>query len=175
MAAAFSPDGLKTFIFGNGGSSLYIYSPIQALQGPIALAGPANANDVAFSPNGAFAFVAEAAANGSPANLTAFNTCNNQVAASPTLIPATVPLPNNPLFLKVLPGLHLEGRDSSGFTIPDGQHVVVLDSTGFDILTATITPPAAGNLCPQTLTFISGNPVFSSRNASNWARARFSR
>ncbi len=158
VAAAFSPDGLKTFIFGNGGSSLYIYSPIQALQGPFALTGPVNANDVAFSSNSAFAFVAEAAANTSPASLTAFNTCNNQVAASPSLIPATVPLPNNPLFLKVLPGLHLEGRDSSGFTIPDGQHVVVLDSTGFDVLTATITPPASGNLCPQTLTFISGNP-----------------
>jgi hypothetical protein len=158
VAAAFSPDGLKAFIFGNGGSSLYIYSSIQALQGPFPLTGPVAANDVAFSSNSAFAFVAEAAANSNPASLTAFNTCNNQVAASPLLVPATLPLPANPLFLKVLPGPHLEGRDSSGFAIPDGQHVLVLDSTGFDVLTATIAPPASPTLCPQTLTFISGNP-----------------
>ena len=153
VAAAFSPDGLKTFIFGNGGSSLYIYSPLQAVQGPIALTGPANANTVAFSPNGAFAFVAEASANGSSANLTAFNTCNNQVSAAP------VPLPANPLFMRVLPGLHLEGRDSYGNAIPDGTHVLVLDATGFDIVTSTILPPAAGTLCPQLLTFVSGDPL----------------
>jgi len=161
VTAAFSPDSLKTFIAGNGGTSLYIYSPIQALQGPglqgpgsnpqLSLSGPANA--IAFSPSGAVAFVAEAAANGSPANLTTFNTCNNQIAA-----PA-VPLPENPLFMKVLPGLHMEGRDSYGNTIPDGTHVLVLDSTGFDILTSVIFPPAAGTSCPQTLNFISNDPA----------------
>jgi len=52
--AAFSPDGLKTFITGGTvGSSLYIYSSLQSLQGPIALSGPANA--IAFSPNPAIA------------------------------------------------------------------------------------------------------------------------
>jgi hypothetical protein len=152
VAAAFSPDGLKTFIFGNRGSSLYVYSSQQALQGPIALSGPANANTVAFSPNAAFAFVAEAAANGSPANLTAFNTCNNQVST------AAVPLPANPLFMKVLPGVHLEGRDSYGNTIPDGIHLFVLDATGFDIITSTTSPAVAGTVCPQILTFVSGDP-----------------
>ena len=146
VAAAFSPDGLKTFIFGNGGSSLYIYSPVQALQGPVALAGPANANTVAFSSNGAFAYAAEAAANGGSANLTAFNTCDNRVAAS-------VLLPANPLFLKVLPAVHINGADSSGNLIPDGIHVLVLDATGFDIITSTISPPAPGTLCPQRLSF----------------------
>ena len=164
VASAFSPDGLKAFIFGNGGGSLYVFSPQQALQGPIALAGPVNANSVAFSSNGAFAFVAEAGANGSAANLTALNTCNNQVATSPPTGPnplalATVPLPGNPLFMRVLPGLQIEGRDSSGYPIPDGQHVLVLDATGVDILTATVTPPVTGTLCPQTLTFISNNPA----------------
>jgi hypothetical protein len=152
VAAAFSPDGLKAFIFGNGGSSLYVYSSLQALQGPIALSGPANANTVAFSPNGAFAFVAEASANGGSANFTAFNTCNDQVSAP------SVPLPADPLFMRVLPGLHLEGTDSFGNTIPDGTHVLVLDATGFDILTSTTSPPAAGTLCPQTLAFISNDP-----------------
>jgi hypothetical protein len=153
VAAAFSPDGLKAFIFGNGGSSLYVYSALQGLQGPIALAGPANAHTVAFSPNGAFAYVAEAAANGGSANLTAFNTCNNQISAPP------VPLPADPLFMRVLPGLHLEGTDSFGTAIPDGTHVLVMDATGFDILTSTISPPAAGTLCPQTLTFSNAQRV----------------
>ena len=148
VAAAFSPDGLKAFIFGNGGSSLYVYSSLQALQGPIALSGPANTNTVAFSPNGAFAFVAEAAANGGSANLTAFNTCNDQVSAP------SVPLPANPLFMRVLPGLHLEGTDSFGNTIPDGTHVFVMDATGFDILTSTIS----GVGCLPNLTFISNDP-----------------
>jgi hypothetical protein len=162
VAAAFSPDGLKAFIAGDGGSSLFIYSPLQALQGPIALAGPANANTIAFSPNGAFAFVAEAAPSGTQANplctpgnqgafvfgcLTAFNTCDNQLSAP------SVHLPANPLFMKVLPGIHLEGQDSSGNPIPDGIHILVLDATGFDILTSIISPPAPGTVCPQILTF----------------------
>lgn len=159
VAATFSPDGLKTFIFGDGGSSLYVYSALQALQGPILLAGPANNNTVAFSPNAAFAFAAEAAANGNSANLTAFNTCNNQISASPGQVPAVVSLPANPLFMQVLPGVHIEGTDSYGFPIPDGTHVVVLDATGFDIATAVTSTPQPGTICPQTLTFVSNDPL----------------
>jgi WD40 repeat protein len=121
------------------------------LQGPFNLAGPTNANQVAFSSNGAFAFVGEAA-NGGSANLTAINTCNNQVS-----IPA-VDLPGDPLIVKVLPGVHIEGRDSTGFPIPDGTHIFVLDSTGFDVLTAVTSAPPDGSICPQTLTFASGHP-----------------
>jgi hypothetical protein len=169
VAAALSPDGLKTFIIGCVAGSvpcpttsedmLYVYSPLQALQGPITLTGSANANGVAFSPNGAFAFVAEASANSNAANLTAFNTCDNKVAASPSQVPAIFPLPANPILMKVLPGLHIDGRDSYGYAIPDGIHVFVLDATGFDIITSSITPAAAG-LCPQALTFLpSGDPL----------------
>jgi len=154
VAAAFSPDGLKILIFGNGGSSMYVDSPLQALQPPIALSGPANSNTVAFSPNGAFAFVAEAAANGNSANLTAFNTCNNQISASPSNVPAIVNLPANPLFMQVLPGVHIEGTDSYGFSIPDGIHLLVLDSTGLDVITGVTSPAQPGTLCPQTLTFV---------------------
>lgn len=151
VAAAFSPDGLKTFLIGgNSASSLYVYSALQALQGPIALSGPANA--VAFSPNGAFAYVAEASTSSVSANLTAFATCNNQFVAS-------LPLPANPILMRVLPGEHIDGRDSYGNTIPDGIHVFVLDATGFDIITSTISPPVAGTLCPQALNFVSGDPL----------------
>jgi hypothetical protein len=153
--AAFSPDGLKTFITGGtDGSSLYIYSSLQALQGPIALSGPANA--IAFSPNGAFAFVAESSTASTSANLSVFSTCNNQVAAGLNLGLANVPAAN-PVLMKVLPGEHIDGRDSSGNTIPDGIHVFVLDTTGFDVITYAITAPALGTLCPQTIAF--ANPL----------------
>ncbi|MGH9494262.1 MAG: hypothetical protein ACRD3B_04630, partial [Candidatus Sulfotelmatobacter sp.] len=126
--AAFSPDGLKTFIIGGStGSSLYIFSQLQTLQGPITLSGPAHA--AGFSPNSAFGFVSE---GGGAPNVTAFATCNNQVAAS-------LPLTASPLLMQVLPNVHIDGRDSYGNTIPDGIHIAVLDSTGFDILTATIS------------------------------------
>ena len=52
-----------------------------------------------------------------------------------------------------MPAVHIDGTDSSGNLFPDGIHVFVLDSTGFDVITSKITPPPAGNLCPQTLTF----------------------
>jgi len=148
-AAAFSPDGLKAFILGNNGSSLYIYSALQALQGPIGLTAPGNA--IAFSPNGAFAYIAETSTSGS-ANLTAFSTCSNQVAA-------TLALPANPILMKVLPNAHLDGRDSYGNLIPDGVHILILDATGFDVITSTVAPPASGTLCPQSLTFVSGDPL----------------
>jgi hypothetical protein len=148
-AAAFSPDGTKTFIAGGtAGNSLYVYSGLQALQGPISLSGSANA--IAFAPNGAFAFVAEAAAGSS--NLTAFATCNNQVAA-------TLALPASPILMKVIPNVHMDGKDSYGNSIPDGIHILILDATGFDIATATISAPPAGNLCPESLTFKSNDPL----------------
>jgi len=148
VTAGFSPDGLKTFIVGNSGNSLYIYSTLQALQGPIALTG--SANSIGFSPNGGFAFVAQQAPGPTgSANLSAFATCNNQPAAN-------LLLPANPLFMRVLPGSHIDGTDSSGNLIPDGIHVLVLDATGVDVITSTISPPAGGTLCPQTLAF---NPL----------------
>ena len=147
--AAFTPDGLKTFIAGGtGGASLYVYSPLQALRGPIALDGPAKA--IAFSPNAAFTYIAE---SGSAPNLTAFANCTN-AAVSPIQPAASIALPAAPLLMRVLPALHIDGTDSLGNPIPDGVHVLILDSTGFDIITSKISPPAdPGTLCPQQLTF----------------------
>jgi hypothetical protein len=155
---AFTPDGLKTFIVGgSNATSLYIYSSLQALQGPFALAGPVKG--VAFSPNGAFTYIAEASANGSGARLDVFSNCNNQPAAS-------IPLPADPIFMKVLPALPRGSVDSFGFPIPpsdvhapDDIHVLILDSTGFNIATSEIlAPPAAGTLCPQGIQFLSNDP-----------------
>ena len=147
--AGFTPDGLKTFIVGGiDGTSLYVYSPLQALRGPIALAGPAKA--IAFSPNAAFTYIAE---SGSAPNVTAFANCTS-AAVSPIQPAASIALPAAPLLMKVLPALHIDGTDSLGNPIPDGIHILILDSTGFDIVTSTISPPAdPGTLCPQQLTF----------------------
>jgi hypothetical protein len=159
--AAFSPDGMEAFIVGgSGGNELYIYSPLQALQGPglstssnpqFNLAG--RALSIAFAPNGAFAFIAESSLNGSTPNLTAFSVCNNSIATNlTTSVPAVVDLPANPLFMRVLPAFHIPGTDYLGNPIPDGVHIFILDSTGFDIITATNAAQAAGTLCPQSLT-----------------------
>jgi hypothetical protein len=150
VAAGFSPDGLKAFILGDQGDSLYVYSTLQALQGPnlqgpgtnpqLALVG--RASTIAFSQNGAFAFVPEISLNGSTPNLTAFSVCDNSI------VPTVISLPANPLFMRVLPGLHIDGTDSQGNSIPDGIHIFILDSTGFDVITGSVT----GSFCPQTLT-----------------------
>jgi hypothetical protein len=155
--AAFTPDGLKTFIVGgSNATSLYIYSSLQALRGPFALTGPVKG--MAFSPNGAFTYIAEASANGSGARLDVFSNCNNQPAAS-------IPLRGDPIFMKVLPALPRGSLDSFGFPIPpsdvhapDDIHVLILDSTGFDIATSEILTPSAGTLCPQGIQFLSNDP-----------------
>jgi hypothetical protein len=150
--AGFTPDGLKTYIVGassptsNIENSLYIDSSLQALQGPIALAGLPKA--IAFSPNGAFTYIAEASLNGTGPHLDVFANCNNQLATS-------LPLPADPILMKVLPALPPGSKDSTGTSIPDGAHILILDSTGFDIATTVISPPAgAGSLCPQGITFV---------------------
>jgi hypothetical protein len=146
---------LKTFIVGGTAeTSLYVYSPLQALQGPIPLTGPGDS--IAFSPNGAFAFVAESSTSTTAANLTAFSVCNNQVATSFSLGPINTPA-TDPLFMRVLPGEHINGTDSLGNPIPDGIHIFILDSTGFDVITYSILPAASGTLCPQGLTL--ANPL----------------
>jgi len=148
-AAGFSPDELKAFIFGldnNNNPNLYVYSGLQSLQ-VIPLAAGTVVNAVAFSNNGAFAYVAESSPSTGAANLTLFDICNNQVAA-------TVALPAAAMVMKVLPSPLLNGLDTSGYLIPNGEHVLILDATGIDIL--TIQPTGTG--CPLTASFISGAP-----------------
>jgi hypothetical protein len=159
-AAAFSPDAMKAFIFGldsNNNPNLFIYSTIQGLQ-TIPLPANTAINSIAFSPNGAFAYLLEASTIGGPSNVTAFSVCNSQIGAS-------VPLPSPPVAMQVLPAPHIAGTDTFGNTIPDGTHVMLLDATGLDIITSTITAPVLGTLsqpgilCPQTLQFISNDPT----------------
>jgi len=164
--AGFTPDGLKTYIVSGSNNSgvadsLYIYSPLQAVQGPFTLTGSARA--ISSSPNGAFTYIAQANVNNSGARLDVFSNCNNQVAAS-------VALPADPLLMKVLPALPRGSMDSSGFPIPpallpppaalppDHIHVLILDSTGFDVITMQTLAPPSGSQCPQGIQFVSGDP-----------------
>jgi hypothetical protein len=98
-AAAFSPDSLKAYIVA--GSNLYVYSKTDPLQ-TISLAGAAN--DVAFFPEGAFAYVA----GGASSAVTVRRNCDSALvdtvatAATPSMIRA---LPDAATVVALEPGV----------------------------------------------------------------------
>src|SRR6202451_976776 len=119
-AAAFSPDSLKAYIVA--GSTLYVYSKLDGLR-TIALAAPAS--DVSFLSEGAFAYVAGAAA---PA-LSFWRTCDNG-RADPVAVPAV------PAFITTLPGAaKLLPSDT-----PATFHMLAVDSPGIDIVSVNTAP-----------------------------------
>jgi hypothetical protein len=145
-AAAFSPDGLKAFIFGfddNGNPNLYVYSALQALE-TIPLPAGTSVNSIVFSTNGAFAYVVEPSLGGGGPAFTLYNTCNNQVFTDTITGAHNVPLTAQPMAFKAL---------------PDGVHFVAVESGGIiDYISASITGiPAAtlatpsNLLCPMTV------------------------
>ena len=122
-AAAFSPDGLKTFILGDGGNTLYIYSSLEYLEPPIAL--PTPASSIVFNSTGSFAMLT---GGGSPATLAAYNTCDSS-PVTPALSTGTILSP--PIFLKMVPA----GNVPMGTpTIP------TLQTQGLDFFLASTTP-----------------------------------
>src|SRR4029077_16867813 len=117
-AAGFTPDNLNAYIIANGGNSIYVTSNLQALQNlanpPTSLPpGTGSANLIAFSPNGAFVYIAGSPSSGpvtGPA-LTVLNACNNQIAThtDPTSLivtDQTLPIGTTPLFLSAIPNFH---------------------------------------------------------------------
>jgi hypothetical protein len=150
IAATFSPDGLKAFILGDGGNTLYVYSPLQALQ-EIALSAPATS--IAFNSTGAFAFIAGGSAT---SNVTVLNSCDNlpAVPTPPTTTFSITGLPATPLLLKMLP----PGNVSLSTTLlplaldPAGLDFFVgIDSTGVDIIATNSSQAPLTTLCPQTI------------------------
>lgn len=122
-AAAFSPDGLKAFI--TAGSTLYVYSTVQALK-TIPLSAAVNA--VSFYANGASAYLA------GPAGVTMRNACDTtyaQAASFPSGVPA--------LFQ----------------ALPDGLHALGVESPGVDVFDVQVNapPPAAPNVPQPTCPF----------------------
>jgi hypothetical protein len=150
ITAAFSPDGLKVFILGNGGNTLYIYSPQQSLLPPIALAAPATS--VVFNSTGSFALLA---GGSSPStNLAIYSTCDN---SSVTLTPSPG-LPTPPKFLKMVPAGDVPLNSIfGGVFIPNLQPAGLdfffgLDNTGIDIIATNSAPADITTLCSQKVT-----------------------
>jgi hypothetical protein len=151
ITAGFSPDGLKAFIIGCKAAgqcinpdTLFVYSSLQSLQ-TIALPVSSSPNAVTVSSSGAFVYVSYSLNSGANLALDVYNTCNNQIAHDnppPQGVAQTMTLPARPLFLN---------------TLPDGIHIIALDTTGIDLITAVATaqtpkltnPPAATGSCPQ--------------------------
>jgi hypothetical protein len=152
MTAGFSPDGLKAFIIGCKAAgqcinpdTLFVYSSLQSLQ-TIALPTSSSPNAVTISSSGAFVYVSYSLNSGTNFALDVYNTCNNQIAHDNPPpqggVAQTMTLPARPLFLN---------------TLPDGIHIIALDTTGIDLITAVATaqtpkltnPPAETGSCPQ--------------------------
>jgi hypothetical protein len=147
-AAAFSPDGLKAFIYGfdsNGNPNLYVYSTLQALQ-TIPLTAGTTVNSIVFSTNNAFAYVVEPSLNGGGPAFTVYNTCNNQVSTSPApnLTPQVIPLTAPPVAFKALPdGVHF-------IALEEGGNIDYISAVITGIPAATLTAPSDA-LCPMTV------------------------
>src|SRR5260370_29857321 len=134
-SAAFSRDGLKAFILGNGGNTLYVYSPLESLLPPISL--PAPAPSIVFNSTGSFALLA---GGSSPStSLAIYNTCNN----FPVTLTPSSGLPTPPEFLKMVPAGDVPLNSIfGGVPIPNLQPAGLyfffgLDSTAIDIIATT--------------------------------------
>jgi hypothetical protein len=147
-AAAFSPDGLKTYILGNGGNALYAYSTLQYLRLLQPLL-PTPATAIVFNSTGSFALLS----GGSPAgSLAVYNTCDNSPV---TLTPPPPALPL-PMFLKMVPAVDVPlGGLYGGILIPDLEPSGLdfffgIDNTGIDIIATTSAQDTTfTTLCPQ--------------------------
>ena len=162
-AVAFSPDGIEDLhLRRNNGSSMLRLSPrCRLCKHRLPSAGPVNAHTVGFSPNGAFAFVAESAASGIPAKFDRLqHLLTTRSPPAPLRFPRSLQLPHNPLLMQVLPGVHIEGKDSYGILHSRrNPRAACLDATGFDIVTAATSASQPGTICPQTLKFLSNDPL----------------
>ncbi len=122
-AAAFSPDSLKAYILA--GNNLYVYSKLDPLQRISLPPTPGVVGeDVAFHPQGGFAFTATSANSILP-----YRTCDNAQLSSANLSTA-----NTPLMIRALPG---------------GDSLLVLNPPNIDLVSVT---SLTATLCTGTLT-----------------------
>jgi len=162
IAATFSPDGLKAFILGDGGTSLYVYSQLQSLQ-LLANPLPSPAKSIVFNSTGSFALLSGGGAAG---DLAVYNTCDNSLL-NPSL---SQNLPAPPLFLKMVPSgnVFLSSAlipvplDPAGLDFFFG-----VDNTGIDIIATNTSlvplpvppgPLTLGTLCPQDIVIAQSVP-----------------
>jgi hypothetical protein len=157
ISAAFSPDGLKTFILGDGGNTLYIYSTLQYLQPPIAL--PTPASSIVFNSTGSFALLSGGSA---PGTLAIYNTCDSS-PVTPALSAGAIP--GAPIFLKMVPAGNVPMGNP---TIPNLQPSLPtqsldfffgVDNTGIDIIATNSSIAPLTTLCPQQITLAEIQPA----------------
>jgi hypothetical protein len=154
-AAAFSPDTLKVFILGDGGNTLYVYSPLQYLLPPISLGTPASS--IVFNSTGSFALLSGGTPAGSPAgSLAVYNTCDNSSVTLKPPPPPPPPLPGPPLFLKMVPAGEVPLNGAFGGTFIPLLETAGLDfffgvdNTGIDIIATNSSQDTSfATLCPQ--------------------------
>jgi hypothetical protein len=145
-AAAFSPDTLKTFILGDGGTTLYAYSIQQYLQllqpNPL----PTPATSIVFNSTGSFALLS---GGSPPGTLAIYNTCDNSLVTPNLAAPA---IPSPPQFLRMVPAGNVPmGNATIPFLQTEGLDFFFgIDSTGIDIIATTSSQdPTFATLCPQ--------------------------
>jgi hypothetical protein len=158
-AAAYSPDSLRAFIIGNGGTTLYAYSALQYLQTVQPDPLPTPATSVVFNSTGTFALLSGGSAAGS---LAAYNTCDNSLV---NLLAPGIPTP--PSFLKMVP--------AGNVTLSSAITPIPLQTTGLDLFfgiddngidivaTNTSQDTSFATLCPLTVTLAqtTANTTFS--------------
>jgi hypothetical protein len=155
-AAAFSPDGLKAFILGDGGNTLYVYSTLQYLQTAQPNPLPTPATSIVFNSTGSFALLS----GGSPAgSLAIYNTCDNSLVLPYLSAPGIL---TPPLFLKMVPAGEIpqgnpQGNLFGSILIPNLEPVGLdfffgLDNTGIDIIATNSASGPLTALCPQQVT-----------------------
>ena len=145
-AAAFSPDGLKTFILGDGGNTLYIYSALQYLEPPIALPSPASS--IVFNSTGSFALLSGGSSAGTLAALQHLRQfCSNAASVGrghsrSAHLPEDGPRRQRPHGHPDHPALQTQGLD----------FFFGVDNTGIDIIATTSSLAPLTTLCPQQIT-----------------------
>jgi len=125
IAAAFSPDSLKAYILTKpplpAKPTLYVYSKLDPLQ---TIPLTSTTNDVAFHPEGGFAYLA-----GPSTAITPYRTCDNAPISGGVVNTANTPLIIRPL--------------------PDGSTLLVLDPPDIDLVSVTSLTSV---LCTGTVT-----------------------
>jgi hypothetical protein len=167
-AAAISPDGLKAFILGNGGNTLYSYSAQQALQ-VVTPNLPTPATSIVFNSTGSFALLA---GGGSAGHLAAYNTCDNSPIKPVPLSSGLLPGP--PKFLKMVPAGTIPLNSTfGGIQIPNLEPAGLdfffgLDNTGIDIIATNSSQDGTfATLCPQGVSLAEILPLPTPPNPPN--------
>ncbi|MGB9492511.1 MAG: hypothetical protein WCA92_18765 [Terriglobales bacterium] len=143
-AAAFSSDESKIFIL-TGSGTMYVYSTVDAFASVTVPSSQSSGTDVAFSPDGSFAYVA--GSSGTTGSVSAFSTCALPGEASVNL---GSPVPTSGIPARIFPFPNLQ--PGTQFIT---QNVLVFEPPSVQVLTAEFTQvslPLSQYVCnPPTL------------------------